>query len=94
MKNTKNIVSSLVIAAVISTAGSVIALADDSTTTTTQTTTHKDVTYTHDDQGWYDENHTRHDFETVGGHRGYYNYANGQRVWFSIDSAPVISVHP
>ncbi len=46
---------------------------------------HKNVTYTHDDKGWYDENHTRHDYETNQGHRGYWNYENGQRVWISVD---------
>ena len=45
----------------------------------------RDVHYEHDNRGWYDEDHHRHDFVVYRGHRGYWNYENGQPVFVSID---------
>jgi len=72
-----NLVSSLVLAVVVGTTG--LSWADE------VVKVHKDVTYTHDSKGWYDENHTRHDFVVYKGHHGYWNYAHGQRVWVTVN---------
>lgn len=36
--------------------------------------------YTHDQKGWYDENHHRHDYVTHNGHKGYWD-KNGKGIW-------------
>ena len=56
-------------------------------------TAHADTHYTHDNQGWYDGDHHRHDFITYRGERGYWDYANGQAVFISIGSSAVIQIH-
>jgi hypothetical protein len=36
--------------------------------------------YTHDNRGWYDENHHRHDYVTYHGHKGYWD-RNDSGIW-------------
>ena len=57
------------------------------------TTIRRDNRYTHDNQGWYDEGHHRHDFITYRGQRGYWDYANGQQVFIQIGQPVSIQIH-
>ena len=41
--------------------------------------------YDHDDKGWYDEHHVRHDFVNHNGHRGYWDKDDhGAKIFINI----------
>ncbi len=41
--------------------------------------------YDHDDKGWYDEHHVRHDFIMHEGHRGYWDTDDkGAKIFINI----------